>query len=127
MSIRTHTCITIVCDGCATAPDHDDYEAHYPTAAEAERHLTRDEDPAARWEVAHGHHLCPDCLCNRDGHLWEQPLQCRCDGRIQLPGHSADCQMTNRWCARCIRIDEHIEREAIAGRRRGGGGVDHTT
>ncbi|MQA14934.1 MAG: hypothetical protein GEV09_12385 [Pseudonocardiaceae bacterium] len=110
MSIQTHTCITIVCNGCDTGPECDEGEPHYPSAAEAERYLVDDDSDPARWDVADGHHLCPDCLCKRDGHMWEQPRQCRCNGRIQLPGHSADCQVTNRWCARCIRIDEHIGR-----------------
>lgn len=117
MSIRTHTCFTVACDGCATTPEGDEGELHYSSADEAERWLAGGTDPQQSWEVDGDRHLCPRCLCERDGHRWDEPRRCRCDGRIGLPGHSEDCAVWSRWCDRCVTGSENVDPPESGGAR----------
>ncbi|MDQ3153887.1 MAG: hypothetical protein M3R63_19970 [Actinomycetota bacterium] len=105
MAVQTHTCVTIRCDGCGSGPHDGDGEGevHYPSAAVAAADLTGDRDPERCWSVEGARHLCPDCLCVRDGHLWQAPRRCLCVGRIRLAGHSQDCRVVARTCTRCLR------------------------
>lgn len=97
------TCVTITCDGCGAEPD-DEFDWHYPSAEAAVADLVREDDPERSWSVDGDRHLCPGCVCERDGHLWDEPRRCRCGGMIGLPGHSGDCAVWSRWCARCVTV-----------------------
>lgn len=104
MSIRTHSCVTVVCDGCGGIPECDEGEVHYSSVEEAERYLVDERDPERSWEFTAGRHVCPDCLCRRDGHPWGEPIRCGCDGT--LPGHGGDCRVLWRDCPRCGDVED---------------------
>jgi len=107
MAVQIHTCVTICCDGCGAASSPEgEGPLHYPTVEAAVVDLVDDRDPERSWSIDGDRHLCPDCICVRDGHRWEPPRRCGCGGRILLPGHSEDCSVRYRACSRCLHVED---------------------
>ena len=81
MSLKTLTCVAVVCDDCGNYLQHEDCNCHYPSA----RYHLDGEVAAADalalewWAVEGDRHLCRSCArpkCERLGHDW-RPFQDR--------------------------------------------------
>ncbi|TCC33917.1 hypothetical protein E0H75_42445 [Kribbella capetownensis] len=103
MSIHTHACIAVLCDGCGDAwwREGDEFVGvpHYPTEAEAYDELANE----LGWRIEPGKQLCPDCSkdedCARNGHLMTSWKTCWC--RANTDTAEPTCDHLWRQCAHC--------------------------
>jgi hypothetical protein len=102
VSIRTHTCVIIACDGCGLdwwETTGEMFVVHYDTVAEALKDITDNSS----WSVTDDHHWCPDCAakqhCDRNGHLMGSWYPCWCQAGTDVD--APHCTHMWRQCTHC--------------------------
>jgi len=103
MSLQTHTCVVVLCDGCGedwwNAGDEFPGAIHFATEADAFQCLTGE----LGWHVEPDKQLCPDCTkdeeCARNGHLMTSWRTCWC--RANTDTTEPTCGHLWRQCAHC--------------------------
>jgi hypothetical protein len=102
MSIHTHSCVTVSCNGCGKywwETSGEMYVVHYDTVAEA----LKDIAGSFGWRVADDQHWCPDCAakqdCEGNGHLMTSWQTCWC--RYDADAGEPTCGHLWRQCGHC--------------------------
>lgn len=102
MTIRTHTCVIVECNGCGTDwwDDGENYVVHYDTEARALDDVVENLE----WRVTEdGQHWCPRCAarkdCERNGHLMSSWQTCWC--KYDATAGEPTCGHLWRRCEHC--------------------------
>lgn len=93
MTIKHHSCIEVICDGCKDPyTDHEDNKIHFSDVEDFTSAMADLEgDPESQWRAEGEKHYCPICTCEREtSHALTEEvggsLYCRCGSKWARDG-----------------------------------------